>query len=76
MVVDVKELLLAGDFAGMGEEILSMKLKAVESLVRSYTNNNFQNRAMRIRAPQGTESWKGAALISGKVILYRYPSHP
>ena len=51
MVVDVKELLLAGDFAGMGEEILSMKLKAVESLVRSYTNNNFQNRAMRIRAP-------------------------
>lgn len=51
MVVDVKNLLLAEEFSGMNEETLSMKLKAVESLVRSYTNNNFQNRAMRIRAP-------------------------
>lgn len=51
MVIKVESLLSMDDFKGMNKEVLSMKLEAVESLIRSYTNNNFQNRAMRIEAP-------------------------
>ncbi len=51
MVVKVEDLLAMDEFKEMDKDILSMKLKAVESLVRSYTNNNFQNRSMRIEAP-------------------------
>ncbi|NBJ93208.1 hypothetical protein [Parablautia muri] len=51
MVVKAETLLSMDEFEGMDENALSMKLEAVESLIRSYTNNNFQNRAMRIEAP-------------------------
>lgn len=32
------------------DELLSLKLSAIESLIRRYTNNNFQNRAVRCRS--------------------------
>lgn len=51
MVVEVEELTAMQEFKGLDSDMLSMKLKAVESLIRSYTNNNFQNRTMRIEAP-------------------------
>lgn len=51
MIIKVESLLSMDEFKGMNKEVLSMKLEAVESLIRSYTNNNFQNRAMRIEAP-------------------------
>ncbi len=51
MVVKAGVLLSMDEFKGMDEDALSMKLEAVESLIRSYTNNNFQNRAMRMEAP-------------------------
>ena len=51
MVVKVEDLLLMDEFKGVKKDTLSMKLEAAESLIRSYTNNNFQNRAMRIEAP-------------------------
>lgn len=51
MVVRVEDLLAMDEFKGMDEDTLFMKLEAVENLIRSYTNNNFQNRAMRIEAP-------------------------
>lgn len=31
-------------------ELLSMKLSAIENLIRKYTNNNFQNRAIRCQS--------------------------
>lgn len=51
MIVRVETLLGMEKFRGMDKESLSMKLEAVENLIRSYTNNNFQNRVMRIEAP-------------------------
>ena len=57
MIISAEELLkrdkLNGEerFRGMNPDILSMKLEALENLIRSYTNNNFQNRSMRIEAP-------------------------
>lgn len=51
MVVNIDKLLLMDEFKGMNRDVLSSKLQAVETMIRSYTNNNFQNRAMRIEAP-------------------------
>ncbi len=51
MIVKVETLLSMDEFKGMNSDVLSMKLEAIESLIRSYTNNNFQNRVMRIEAP-------------------------
>ncbi|MDE6975020.1 MAG: hypothetical protein K2P38_18320 [Lachnospiraceae bacterium] len=51
MVVEVEKLLSMDEFKGMDREELSSKLKAVEAMIRSYTNNNFQNRNMRVQAP-------------------------
>lgn len=51
MIIKAETLLSMDEFQGMDRDVLSMKLEAVESLIRSYTNNNFQNRAMRIEAP-------------------------
>lgn len=51
MIVSAETLLSMDTFKNMDADTLAMKLEAIESLVRSYTNNNFQNRAMRIEAP-------------------------
>ncbi len=51
MVIKVEKLLMMEEFKDMDEEVLRSSLKAMESLVRSYTNNNFQNRNMRVEAP-------------------------
>lgn len=51
MVVDIERLLSMDGFKGMDKDMLSGKLKAAEALIRSYTNNDFQNRHMRVTAP-------------------------
>lgn len=51
MIVKVEKLTSMEDFKGIDADVLSMKLEAIENLIRAYTNNNFQNRAMRIEAP-------------------------
>lgn len=51
MVVKAEVLSSMDEFEGMDKEVLSMKLEAIEGLIRNYTNNNFQNRNMRIEAP-------------------------
>ena len=48
MIVSVKELLAMPEFSGKSETTLKRKLNAVEHLIRSYTNNNFQNRSIRM----------------------------
>lgn len=47
MVVTFEELTSMTEFKGISEQILNRKLNAVENLIRSYTNNNFQNRSVR-----------------------------
>lgn len=47
MIVTVEELTSMAEFKGMDAKALKRKLDAVENLIRSYTNNNFQNRSVR-----------------------------
>lgn len=61
MIVDVSELLELPEFIGIFEKTLNRKLKAVESLIRSYTNNNFQNRMVRFEAPSSASSLLGCS---------------
>lgn len=51
MILKIEDVLAMNEFKGVDKNTLIMKLDALESLVRSYTNNNFQNRSMRIEAP-------------------------
>lgn len=51
MIVKVSTLTAMSEFQGIASDLLYMKLNAIESLIRSHTNNNFQNRNMRIEAP-------------------------
>ena len=47
MIISVDELLALPELSGQSEQLLTDKLSALEELIRSYTNNNFQNRAIR-----------------------------
>lgn len=47
MIISVDSLLALPEFSGQSEQFLNDKLKAIEDLIRSYTNNNFQNRTVR-----------------------------
>lgn len=51
MIIKIETLMAMDKFKEMDKDILTMKLEAIEGLIRAYTNNNFQNRAMRITAP-------------------------
>lgn len=55
MIVSTEELLEMSEFSGKSEKALKKKLKAVEQLIRSYTNNNFQNRFVRFQARSLTD---------------------
>lgn len=48
MIVSVEQLRTYADFSAYTDEELKDRLDALESLVRSYTNNNFQNRNIRV----------------------------
>lgn len=48
MVISVEKLRSYADFSSYTDEELKDRLDALESLIRSYTNNNFQNRNIRV----------------------------
>lgn len=47
MIWNAEQLKTMDEFKNMDESILQMKLDAIEEGIRSYTNNNFQNRNVR-----------------------------
>ncbi len=47
MIVSIDTLRSMSEFNGESDESLQLKLDSIESLVRAYTNNNFQNRFVR-----------------------------
>ncbi len=61
MIIPVKELIAMPEFAGIPEAVLQKKLNAVEQLIRSYTNNNFQNRYVRFQAASKGDVLQGAS---------------
>lgn len=50
MIVKVETLTSMSEFRGVDSNTLERKLNSVEQLIRAYTNNNFQNRAVRFEA--------------------------
>ncbi len=62
MIIRVETLAEMSEFEGVDQAELERKLMAIEGLIRSRTNNNFQNRTMRIEAP-----------VSGGVIVGASP---
>lgn len=51
MIWTVNSLKTMSEFSEIPDELLQLKLDGIEALVRSYTNNNFQNRNVRFKAP-------------------------
>lgn len=54
MIISVNELKQMPEFADKSDAVLQRKLNAMESMIRAYTNNNFQNRNIRFEAPSST----------------------
>ena len=50
MIISVEKAKSLIGFPDWSDEKIEMKLKAVEQTIRAYTNNNFQNREIRIQA--------------------------
>lgn len=50
MIISVEEAKSLIGFPNWTDEKIKMKLKAVEQTIRAYTNNNFQNRGIRVQA--------------------------
>lgn len=48
MIISIAKLKEMSKFANYNEDILKMEMAAIEQAIRSYTNNNFQDRAKRI----------------------------
>lgn len=67
MIISVEEAKsLIGDVKGWTDERLSRKLKAIEDVIRSYTNNNFQNRGIR-----KTADIKGGLFVVEALTLFK-----
>ena len=50
MIISANDLLSMPEFTGCSADKLNDKVLAIEQLVRVYTNNNFQNRSIRLIA--------------------------
>lgn len=51
MIINVNELRKELGNVSFSDSSLERKMKAIEKAIRSYTNNNFQNRSVRFYAP-------------------------
>ena len=47
MIISVENLKKQIDCGTISDEVLTVKLEAIESVIRAYTNNNFQQRSVR-----------------------------
>lgn len=50
MIISVEEIMKNPEFKGQDENMMKMRLDALELMIRKYTNNNFQNRSVRFLA--------------------------
>ena len=62
MVSELKKQINCGDTA---DDVIKTKLDAIEAVIRAYTNNNFQNRGIRVQA-----DIKGGVLMSESLIPF------
>ena len=65
MIISVEKAKQLVTFNGWTDEKIKMKLDAIEQTIRAYTNNNFQNRGIRIQA-----DIKGGVIMSDSLIPF------
>lgn len=63
MIISVEKAKSLITFPGWTDEKIEMKLKAVEQTIRAYTNNNFQNRGIRVQADIAAGVFMSESLI-------------
>lgn len=63
MIISVEKAKSLISFPDWSDEKIEMKLKAVEQTIRAYTNNNFQNRGIRVQADIAAGVFMSEALI-------------
>ena len=63
MIWNAEQLKTTDEFKNMDSEILQMKLDAIEEGIRSYTNNNFQNRNVRFNAESIGTTLNGSSIF-------------
>ena len=61
MILPVNELLERPEFSRETQESLTRKLEGLERLIRAYTNNNFQLRAVRFWAVSNGDKLLGSS---------------
>lgn len=61
MIVKAGDVSSYPEFTGIPEDELQKKFDALEVLIRKYTNNNFQNRAVRFTASSEGEILNGSS---------------
>ena len=63
MIISVEKAKSLISFPNWSDEKIEMKLKAVEQTIRAYTNNNFQNRGIRVQADIAAGVFMSESLI-------------
>ena len=63
MIISVEKAKSLISFPNWTDEKIEMKLKAVEQTIRAYTNNNFQNRGIRVQADIAAGVFMSESLI-------------
>lgn len=70
MIWKVETLLAMDEFKDMNKDVLEVQLEAIETAIRSYTNNNFQNRNIRMTCSSHNQKLNGVSpfLVIGDTI--------
>lgn len=63
MIISVEEAKSLVELSGWSYEKISRKLKAIEQTIRTYTNNNFQKREIRVSACIRDSAFMSESLI-------------
>lgn len=53
MIISVEKIKNQVDCGEMPDEVIKTRLNAIESVIRAFTNNTFQNRHIRFNVPSG-----------------------
>lgn len=71
MLVDIEDVLALPEYEGADPDILARKILAIESAIRSYTNNSFIVRGARIIAPSSDGKLRGISpyIIGGDRVM-------
>ena len=62
MIISIEKLKMQADCGTLPDEVIKDRLDAIEAVIRAYTNNKFQNRAVRFIGESDGSSVSGYAV--------------